>query len=529
MFSSNFYPTPRALIYKMLGKISLDQCRYILEPSAGKGDIVDLVRIRTENTRGYKPIVDTIEYNKELQATLKGKGFNLIHDDFLTFNTFKRYDLIIMNPPFENGDKHLLKALDIQRRGGEIVCILNAETIKNPYSNDRNKLLRLLEEYEAKIEFMENSFSDAERKTDVEIALVYVKVPKNYVDNLILDSLKNETKIRQSEQNNSLISKDPMENAIQRYNFEVEVGLNLIYNYNSLGKIIVDNLKEDSYSNPILELTVKNNKNSGLSVVNDYIEQVRFKYWQGLIDMDKFRQILTTNLISEFHDKLDDLKQFDFTRFNIQQVIKELEANLVISVEDTIYQLFKDFTRRYSQEEYSSNVHLFDGWKTNKCYKINDKKVILPYLKGFDGYNGEFYPEFGVEGRIRDIEKSLNYLDGGKTDSSDDIRDILAKARENNQFKKVEFKYFYIDFFRKGTGHIIWKDKELIKKLNIFGSRKEGSLPPSYGRKDYKDMTKEEKAVIDNFEGEKEYKRTMTDTKYYLYESGSLLMLGGVV
>ena len=40
-----------------------------------------------------------------------------------------------MNPPFSEGDKHLLKAINIMKNGGQIVCILNAETIKNPYSN----------------------------------------------------------------------------------------------------------------------------------------------------------------------------------------------------------------------------------------------------------------------------------------------------------------------------------------------------------------------------------------------------------
>ena len=35
-----------------------------------------------------------------------------------------------MNPPFSNGDKHLLKALKMQEKGGAIICLLNAETIR---------------------------------------------------------------------------------------------------------------------------------------------------------------------------------------------------------------------------------------------------------------------------------------------------------------------------------------------------------------------------------------------------------------
>lgn len=528
MFNKNFYPTPKELIHHMISKVDLEQCNFILEPSAGKGDIVDLVRTKTKYNKGYKPIIDTIESSKDLQSILKGKEYNLIHNDFLTFETFKRYDLILMNPPFDFGDKHLLKAIDVQKRGGEIVCILNAGTIKNPYSNDRNKLLRLLNEYDAEIEYMDNTFSNAERKTDVEIALIYINIPKNYKNNLILDDLKNETEIKQLSQGRELISNDPMENAIQRYNFEVELGLNLIFNYFSLKDIIVDDLKEDKYKSPILELKVKSNSREGISVINNYIEEVRYKYWKGLINMEMFRQILTTNLISEFQDKLIDLRQFDFTRFNIEQVMSELESNLKVSVEDTIYELFKDFTRTYSYDDYSSNVYLYDGWKTNICYKINDKKVIYPRLNAYDNWDNKFNPLYNVEGKIRDIEKALNYLDSGRTKTIDDIKDILQAAYSSGQTKKVEFKYFFIDFYIKGTGHIIWKDKELIKKLNIFGSKREGSLPPSYGKKTYEEMDEEEQRVIDGFEGEKEYRKTMKDTKFYLYESSNLLMLEGM-
>lgn len=511
----------------MLSKVNLDYCNYILEPSAGKGDIVDLIKTKTQYSRGIKPTVDTIEYSKELQSILKGKNYNLVHDDFLTFESFKRYDLILMNPPFDSGDKHLLKAIDVQKRGGKIVCILNAETIKNPYSNTRNKLLRLLDQYDAEVEFMSNTFSSAERKTDVEIALVYINIPHNYKNNLILDSLKNETEIRELNSSEDIISNDPMEAAIQRYNFEIELGLNLIYNYFSLKDIIVDDLKDDKFPSPILELKVKGNSRDGLSVINNYIEEVRYKYWKGLINMEMFNQILTTNLISNFQDKLVELRQFDFTRFNIEEVILELEVNLQISVEDTIYELFKDFTRTYSYDEYSSNVHLFDGWKTNISYKINDKRVIHPWLSAYDSWDNKFNPMYNVAGKIRDIEKALNYLDSGRTKTTDNITEILKNAYQSGQTKKIEFKYFYIDFYIKGTGHIIWKDKDLIKKLNIFGSKREGSLPPSYGKKSYSEMSEEEKEVIDSFEGEKEYNKTMKDSSFYLYEGSNLLMLGG--
>lgn len=51
------------------------------------------------------------------------------------YSTMKEYDLIIMNPPFSNGNSRLWKALDLQERnGGAVICLLNAETLKNPYT-----------------------------------------------------------------------------------------------------------------------------------------------------------------------------------------------------------------------------------------------------------------------------------------------------------------------------------------------------------------------------------------------------------
>lgn len=43
-----------------------------------------------------------------------------------------------------------------------------------------------------------------------------------------------------------------------------------------------------------------------------------------------------------------------------------------------------------------------------------------------------------------------------------------------------------------------------------------GRLPPAYGKKSYKDMTAEEKEVIDGFQGEQAYNEVMAKSNYYL-------------
>ena len=64
----DFYPTPEHLIEKMLEKVNLNRVRYVLEPSAGKGNI-----IKKLTKKVYHRIeVNAIEINSELQAVLRG-------------------------------------------------------------------------------------------------------------------------------------------------------------------------------------------------------------------------------------------------------------------------------------------------------------------------------------------------------------------------------------------------------------------------------------------------------------------------
>lgn len=45
-----------------------------------------------------------------------------------------------------------------------------------------------------------------------------------------------------------------------------------------------------------------------------------------------------------------------------------------------------------------------------------------------------------------------------------------------------------------------------------------GWLPPAYGRKTYRKMNEEERAVVDSFEGEASYGEICARPEYYLYE-----------
>ena len=542
MLNKNFYPTPAELIDRMLDSVEMDQVETILEPSAGKGDLADgcVSKYKLGRYRGcgynHKDHIDCIELDPELQATLKGKGYRVVHNDFLTYNTQKHYDLIIMNPPFDNGDLHLLKALRMQENGGGIICLLNAETLKNNYSNQRKELIQKLEEYNAQIDYIKNAFINAERRTDVEVALIKVLIPKKEFECNFLNELRQQEKYEEiydttsTELTRFAGENGYIETAVEQYNLEVKLGIKLIQEYNAMKPYIKDRIKregERDNSSPILTLMVGSEYSSDKKIasINEYVKKVRYKYWEALFNNPKFTEKLTSNLVSQLWDKLNDLQNFDFSIWNIMTIQGELIQDTLKGVEQTILDLFEEFSHKYHwYDETSKNIHYYNGWKTNKGWKIN-KKIIIP----LNAYSSVFcdFRAYNVTSKFNDIIKVFDYLDGGKT-ADINVSQILKYAEDIGQTAKIPLKYFNVTFYKKGTCHIEFLDLELLEKFNLFGSQKKGWLPPNYGKKRYADMTAEEQEVVKEFSGgEKEYNKIFNKQDYYIVSSNNMLMIEG--
>ena len=512
----------------MLCDIDLKMIQSILEPSAGSGNIIEALKQKEKlYTTSYSKFyfdIDCIESDQNLQSILKGKNFRVVYNDFLTYDTMKEYDLIIMNPPFSNGCKHLL---------------LNAETLKNPCTNERLDLQRKLTEYNAKVEFIQDAFLDAERKTTVEIALVKVQLPEVQKHSFILDGLikaQEQKEIEEPTENTQIVDSDFFSAIVNQYKMEVEAGIKLIKEYYAMKPGILSEFGKDDKTGEtiptgscILKMDIIGNRDiyhNKLSI-NTYIKEVRAKYWKALFKNPKFTGQLTNNLQRDFYNKVEELKEYDFSLYNIVQIKVDMQKQVIKGIEDTIIELFDELSHKYHYlDETSKNIHYYNGWKTNKAWIIN-KKVIIPLNGYYDlCYSwGRFNPtQNDVVRKLQDIEKCFNYLDGGLTEAVD-LEESLQFAEEYGETKNIQLKYFTVTFYKKGTCHIVFNNNELLKKFNIFGSQHKGWLPPSYGKKAYKDMTTEEKAVVNDFEGETEYNKVMNNTKYYLFDGNNLNLL----
>mgnify|MGYP005953151299 CR=1 FL=1 len=512
----NFYPTPKELIEKMVGKIEKYRDLEILEPSAGKGDIIEfLENIKKSCFRKlHIKNIDCIEIDNNLRAILKDKKFNLIDKDFLNFKTYKNYDLIIMNPPFDMGVHHLLKAISlIEKNGGQIICLLNAETLKNTCSNFRIDLMNKLEDYKAEIEFIQNAFSNAERETNVEIALININIPKKIKSNLFKNIKESQTRKIEELKADKITSIDFLQSLIERYNFEVEYGIKILQDVEFFNNFVKESENQ---------LKISNSYNSYQDLeINEFVEKIRYKYWKILFDNENLYKLFTSELRQKFYSNLNNMKKFEFNMENIKEVILILSNNMKSSLEEDILKLFDEFSHKYHYyDETSKNIHYYNGWKTNKAHMIN-KKVIVP-LNNYYRFELDYYSE-----QIIDIYKIFMYLDTNNSERKTikEIKDILLQADRELKTRNVNLGYFTVSIFKKGTMHIVFNDEKLLLKFNIFGSQMKNWLPPAYGKKKYEDLDIEEKNVIDSFQGEENYKEVFNNNDNYLFHRDNIQLI----
>jgi hypothetical protein len=527
MMNNDFYPTPAPLIRRMLEGVSLDELSYVLEPSAGKGDMCDY--LIEQRYRRNTLDIDAIEIEPELRATLKGKGYNVVYDDFLTFKTNKVYDLILANFPFSGGDAHLQKAISLlESNGGNLVCLVNAETLRNPHTNLRKALVHKLSQHGAQIEYLAQQFAYAERRTNVEVALIRVNIPKPDTVSLILDSLKRTVPVGiEDEAPTELAEALFLPALISRFNMECRAGIILIEEYFKLRPLILDALprggEENQYQKGIIELEVKNAHRSKGSYINCYLQGLRHKYWELLLNDPRFSSSYTSNILAELRQKLADLQNCDFNEFNIKELESELHGKLTLGVEESILKLFDELSPKFAWGDGfdEGNIHYYTGWKSNKAHKINNK-VIVP-INGFSAW-GKDKLDWSIRERLSDMVKVFNFLSGEMHDVPRLVGDTIEQANLASNFRAIDFRYFDVTFYKKGTCHIRFKDDALLAKFNIFGSQKKGWLPPSYGTKRYADLTKDERDVIDAFQGEDAYENVVNDPQQYLKLDGPKLL-----
>lgn len=540
----SFYPTPPSLAKRMAEKVQDSySIRRVLDPSAGKGDLLKFLmtaesnetddpddsddEFRFQRRRHWQLFSDNCEYfaieiDEDLQAILRANnGTPVIDSDFLSFTGPDKFDLIMMNPPFDAGDKHLLKAIDIMYCG-QIVCLLNAETLKNPYTRTRQELVKKLEELGAEIEYIKDAFAgeDAQRQTDVEVALVNIVIQRRIETDLFAGADDKAEKIEvEVEEKYELITDRKIETMVAEYKelirIATETVLKFYENKRKFGgwlELKVSDGREyrsSSYS------AINKDEKSELTktveaTVNGLAINARKAFWRKAMDLPEVTRRLTQDKAKQFHDQIESRATMDFTERNIRAFVLNIINGYQQTLTDAVVKLFDRFSCMHAWRDTpeEKNVHYYNGWKTNNAFKIN-KKVIIPvsssYSEGgpFRGYHG-WELQWAAKDDLRDIDIVLNYFDGMDSHYFGVIQALeQAFARKCSETSSTYFSK--IIAYKKGTLHLTFRDEDILRRFNIEAAKGKAWLPRDYGAKPYDALSIEYKGLVDSFEGRESY------------------------
>ena len=358
-----------------------------------------------------------------------------------------------------------------------------------------------LEALHATVKYYPDAFKNARRAARVEVALVSVDIPDREPVSRIRLDLKNETaeRLKENPEFAALVSSDPITAAIERYNAAAE-GVRRIYEeYNGI-KSLFSSAGAGKKENPVMAFTKS---------YNDAIRELRGMYWKQLFEMPQLFDAMTYEMQQDYQKRIKELEGYDFSAYNILTVREEISRNLLSSIDHEIIKLFDDWTNLHYNDEYSKNVHYYNGWCTNSAYKIN-RKVIFR-CNAFDTYDGRFCPRYNATGHVAQIERVLHFLDtNGKPYNGDELRAVLDAAEKSGQTQKIQLHYFTATFYKKGTCHIEFTNTDVLKSFNLYAGQRKGWLPPTYGKKSYHDMAAADRRVVDSYEGEASYTDTLT-------------------
>jgi hypothetical protein len=114
-----YYPTPSAVVERVVSDLGNIAGKRVLEPSCGCGRFLDALRRAGADCYG-------IEVDAGRVAQCRAKGHSVHRGNFLETAASPRYDLVVMNPPFygRHYAKHVRHALRFLKAGGKLVAIL---------------------------------------------------------------------------------------------------------------------------------------------------------------------------------------------------------------------------------------------------------------------------------------------------------------------------------------------------------------------------------------------------------------------
>lgn len=446
MFSPDFYPTPHNVIEMMLQGHSIEG-KVILEPSAGKGDIVDYC------TGAGAATVIACENNPDLKRILASKC-SIIADDFLTVESHQvsHVDMIIMNPPFTADEKHILHAFEIAPAGCTIIALCNLNTVKNNYTEHRKRLKQLINE-NGGYRDLKQCFEDSERRTSVEIALItMVKPGESYKSEFEGFFMEEE----QEEQENGIMSYNVVRDLVNRY-----VGAIKIYDEQLAAGVKMNQLTSGFFSSG---MGINISQDQKPIQRNEFKKAMQKSGWNFIFEKMNMQKYATRGLRNDINKFVEQQQDIPFTMKNIYHMLQIVVGTTEQRMDKAMLEAFDNITKHHDDNRYN-----IEGWKTNSHFLLT-KKFIVPYMVD-DAYrygsNYATYQAYRSGGRydiIEDLEKAICFNEGKDWSQIKNLNSVVNNNNYGEWYEDHEF--FRFKAFKKGTMHFQFKDEELWARFN---------------------------------------------------------------
>ncbi|TPQ27556.1 DUF4942 domain-containing protein [Methylomonas koyamae] len=477
-----YYASTEALSIRAWAKFRDTRFVRVLDPSAGEGHL-----LKAKPFKQYQRVpIDCVEIDIRKHAVLREQGYTVVGLDFLQFQNGSGYSHCIMNPPFAAGAQHVLKAWDIMF-DAEIVAILNAETLRNPFSKERQLLVRLIEQH-GEVEFLSDMFAgeDAERKTNVEIALIWLKKTSTFERDIlgnILDDLRQDR--REAEELASAFHV-PHELALPTAFIDNAV---LMFDaaFEATRQAVFSEARASRYR-AMLGKTLGELSGGGLHTVDDSsldaVKQTLFeryqdlknRAWSNILRSTQVTSRLSSTAQKRLESDFETIKSLEFTVANIYgflQGIIDQQGEIQLSMVCDVF----DLITRY----HSDNAVYYMGWKSNDKHRtlgmrIKTTRFVLPGHKVESYHTGL---DWNSEQLLADFDKVFALLDG-KTEAEVSLVSVFRQHFSAlKQGERISSNYFDVRYYPgAGTIHFFPKSKTLIDRMNRWVGCRRRWLPP---------------------------------------------------
>lgn len=529
MLENQFFPTPKAVANRMFdpwvkrsGKYDLESLDLgihsdivvlVLDPQAGSGKLLEHFNERFKHGR-HRLDLYAAEIDPDLRTLLQANyKLEVVATDWLEYSEPVLYNIIISNPPFDEGAKHWLKSWEKLKPNGRMACLLNAETLRNPYSKERKQLLEQLAlswginpadhgledgpmrlaasgaefdqsvysllsalETAGAIAWFGQCFRDSERPTDVEVVCTWANKPKapetggiNW-DEVGFDPSADFSNPEYAA--NPLASRNAIATIVAKYRMAEAALVERAQHSAKLGFLLKDLSDYSVYTEARASDILKNKS------LPEEIKALKGMFWATIFDQTELGSRIGSTEQRKFKEFAINTSKIEFNEKNITEMfmailgdIDGIMHRLVVEVWDKLVGYHED-NRRHSE-----------GWKTNAPAKIKKEKLIFPYgvrrnLTKRPSYTWDRI-DVRCEDFFRDLDKALCWVTNRDPASLNSYSSTLGQMSHRCRLyndsngaydgfsEEMQSAFFAIRLFKKGTVHLRFLDPEIAKKFAI--------------------------------------------------------------